>query len=82
LQSSFYDEFTYEQLAELVELSWAHIDKERVEQLRDGKYLSAKEAREKAAEEYLRRKILLANAKKDVTHRYAFIKAAVAEDWR
>lgn len=81
LQKSFYDEFTYEQLAELVELAWKHIDQERVEQLRDGGKFSTKDSREMVIEEYIRRKILLANAKKDVAHRYAFIKAAVANDY-
>lgn len=81
LQTSFYDEFTYEQLVELVNLAWQHIDQERVEQLRDGGKFSMKDSREMVIEEYIRSKILLANAKRDVTHRYAFIKAAVANDY-
>lgn len=80
LHNGFYDEFTYVQLEELVNLASHHIDQDRVDDLMS-KGCTHGDARNICIEEYIRRKILLANAKKDVSHRYAFIKAAVANDY-
>lgn len=78
-----FDEFSNEQLEELIDLSFKHIDKEEVESMNF--YLqNIAEARSYVTANYIRQKILKANAMPadKIINRYAYIKAAVTNDYK
>ena len=77
----FFDQFTYEQIAELVALAAPHIDPEAIEKYRDG-CESIKMCRGYATADYIRLKVLKADAAPNIENRYAYIKAAVSNDYK
>lgn len=77
-----FDEFSDEQLTELRALAWDMVDDDEVEREQHilGSVLVAKEF---VVSSYIRRKILMCNAKGNtIKSRYGYIKHAVAEDWQ
>ena len=76
-----FDEFTIDQLRELMELAWHKVDPDAVE--RHCAVLNDRlMAHQYAVADYVRSKILFCNAKgSEVEHRYGFIRKAVAENW-
>ena len=80
LEHEIFNEFTFEQLEELVSLAWNKVDEEQI-----AKYLEdvdGRLAREIAVSEYIRGKILYANLQIIKTSRFAFIRAAVKHNYK
>ncbi len=77
-----FDEFTDEQLIELRALAWTNVDPNELEQ--EQRILgNSRLAQEFVVAAYVRRKILMCNAKGDaIKSRYGYIKRAVEEDWK
>ena len=84
-QYEIFDEFTYDQLVELLSLAQSHVRIEDIIKSHDGEHFDPGELsdlREAELSSYIRMKILLCNASRNpVPHRYQFIKKAVLEDW-
>ena len=82
-QDKIFDEFTYDQLVELLSLAQSHVKFEDVKEAGDSENIEYGELRESALASYIQKKILMCNAsQKPVNNRYKFIRGAVAGDWR
>lgn len=81
-EADIFDEFTTKELTELFEIAWNVVSDEDVERHKES-IGDLKFAKECAVADYIKSKIRYCNAyKKPVPHRYAFIKKAVAENWK
>lgn len=81
-EADIFDEFTTKELTELFEIAWNVVPDEDVERHKES-IGDLKFAKECAVSDYIKSKIRYCNAyKKPIPHRYAFIKKAVAENWK
>lgn len=81
-EADIFDEFTTNELTELFEIAWNVVPDEDIERHKES-IGDLKFAKECAVSDYIKSKIRYCNAYKNpVPHRHAFIKKAVAENWK
>lgn len=83
LREEIFDEFNNNQLRELVKFALEKVSESRIEKIdRDARYLSRKEAMELNASRYIEEKILYVNARGAKKSRYAYVLAAVKNNYQ